>query len=122
MKSINTTLKTGLLTALAIALPCIFAPQPASADWWEDFVTPNIDRARSETLGRAFKQVYIAELSSEDLEQLKTSQGGDWPATVTNWCNNEVSQQSNYSVPYLNSTWRVEGGKVNCYARMLWYK
>ncbi len=110
-----------LATAIAISSN-IVAPQAVSAGWWEDFVTPNIDRARGETIGRAFNQTYVTELSAEYLEQLKSSQGGDWTATVTDWCNNQVAQRAIFSVSHLTSTWRVEDNKVNCYARTLWYK
>jgi hypothetical protein len=128
MKFISKTLeiskevqKIALVASLAICSSFV-ATQSASAGWWEDIVTPNIDRARSETVGRAFNQTYVAELSSEYIDRLKASQGGDWPATVTDWCNNEVAQRASFSVSYLTSTWRVEGNKVNCYARTLWYK
>jgi hypothetical protein len=87
------------------------------AGWWEDWVTPNIDRARAETVGRLSQQTYVGELSAEQIDNLKASQGGDWQSTVTDWCNGLVSQSYTVAVPYLTSTWRVENGKANCYAR-----
>jgi hypothetical protein len=121
LKKIVSALATAsiLITPLAGG---IIAPQPAEAGLWEDIVSPNIDRIRAETVGRAFKQTYISELSSEELDQLKSSQGGDWQSTVTDWCKNKVAEQYDYSVPYTISTWRVERNKVNCYVRELWYK
>jgi hypothetical protein len=87
------------------------------AGWWEDWVTPNTDRFRSETFGRLSQQTYVGELSAEQIENLKVSQGGDWQSTVTDWCNGLVSQSYTVAVPYLTSTWRVENGNANCYAR-----
>jgi hypothetical protein len=110
-----------LVTTIAIALNLI-TPQSADAGWWEDLVSPNIERARSETVGRAFQQIHVAQLSSSKLDRLKAAEGGDWSAKVTDWCDKKVAERSNFSVRHMISTWRVEGGKVNCYHRLLWYK
>jgi hypothetical protein len=72
-----------------------------------------------------FDQSFVGEMSAESIEELKGSQGGDWQSTVTDWCNNMVSnfKQNNdipgTAVPYLTSTWRIEGGKANCYVRTM---
>lgn len=121
-KSLNRSVGTLLIAVVIPIITVVSQAQEAKADWWSDFVTPNLDRARSETVGRAFKQTYVGSLYGNQISQLQASQGSDWHSSVTNWCNNLVGSQANYSVPYLNSTWRIENGTANCYFRQFWYK
>ncbi len=99
------------------------APQQAKAwDFWGDFVQPNFNAIRANTVGRLFDQIFLDSLSADTIEQLKQQNGGDWEAVVTDWCNNTATAQNAIpipSVPFIGSTWRIEGGGVaNCYSRV----
>lgn len=108
-------------TCSAIALN-MAAPPQAKADWIEDFFKSNFNTIRSNTVGRLFNQIFIGNLSADTIEQLKQQHGGDWEAVVTDWCNNTATARNPIpipSVPYIGSTWRIEGGGVaNCYSRV----
>jgi hypothetical protein len=119
----KTQTKAGALILGLVLFSSIIAPQQAKAwDVWEDFVQPNYNAIRSNTVGRLFEQEYLGNLSPEIIEQLKQEQGGDWEYVVTDWCNNMATAQNPIpvpSVPYLGSTWRIEGGGyANCYSRV----
>lgn len=75
----------------------------------------NLDAIRAETIGRAFSQEFIGNLSPQEVEELQTSQGGDWTASVTDWCHNLVTDAGGIGAPGFSSTWRIEGGGyANC--------
>lgn len=99
-----------------------FAPQAkANWDWWGDFVEPNFNAIRGNTVGRMFDQTFVGSLDGQTLENIKAQNGGDYEAVLADWCNNSVAS-SNYAnpwgdIPYVSSTWRIENGGVNCYAR-----
>jgi hypothetical protein len=116
------TKKSAKAVAMIFAIGIVqmaFAPQ-AKADWWDDFVQPNLNTIRSNTFGRMFNQTFVAYLDGQTLENIKAQNGGDYEAVLTDWCNNAVAS-SEYShkvnMPYIGSTWRIENGRVNCYSR-----
>ena len=99
--------------------------QPANADWWDtgkQIIEDNFNAIRGNTVGRIYDQAFIAELSSEELGQYKQRWGGDYSAKISDWCNDKAYQAgwrnpAGKQIPFLNTTWREENGKVNCYVR-----
>jgi hypothetical protein len=83
------------------------------------FIKDNSERIRAETIGRGFEQRFLGEISESDLANLRAQRGGDWAATVTDWCNGMATAQGGeINIPYITNTWRVENGKANCYLRI----
>jgi hypothetical protein len=99
-----------------------FAPQAKAFDIINDFLIPNFNSIRANTVGRLFEQIYLGSLDAQTIESLKVEKGGDWEYVVTDWCNNMASARNPIpvpSIPYIGSTWRIEGGGVaNCYSRV----
>jgi hypothetical protein len=99
--------------------------QPAKADWWDvgkQIIEDNLNGIRGNTVGRIYDQTFIAELSSEEVGQYKQRWGGDYSAKISDWCNDKAYQSGwrnpvGNQIPFLNTTWREENGKVNCYVR-----
>lgn len=121
MKNFNlvTVVTTILITGIA---QMAFAPQAkAGWDWWGDFVQPNAEAIRANTAGRLFDQTFVGYLDGQTLENLKAQHGGDYQAVVSDWCNNAVASSGYHiaNMPYVSSTWRIENGNVNCYARVI---
>ncbi|BDA70686.1 hypothetical protein CAL7716_048520 [Calothrix sp. PCC 7716] len=99
--------------------------QPAKADWMEwgkQVIEDNFNALRGNTVGRVYDQTFIAELSQEEVKQYKDRWGGDYTAKISDWCNDKAYQAGwrnpiGNQIVFLNTTWREENGKVNCYVR-----
>jgi hypothetical protein len=116
----------GTTSALLMGLSLIaMTSQPAKADWWDvgkQIIEDNLNGIRGNTVGRIYDQTFIAELSSEEVGQYKQRWGGDYSAKISDWCNDTVYQAgwrnlAGNQIPFVNTTWREENGKVNCYVR-----
>jgi hypothetical protein len=120
MKKIKLTAAWTTILMAGIA-QMAFAPQAkAGWDWYGDFVQPNAEAIRANTVGRLFDQTFVGSLDGQTLENLKAQYGGDYQAVVTDWCSNAAaSSYPNfpYDIPYIGSTWRAENGGINCYVR-----
>jgi hypothetical protein len=116
----------GTTSALLMGLSVVVTTsQPAKADWWDvgkQIIEDNLNGIRGNTVGRIYDQTFIAELSSEEVGQYKQRWGGDYSAKISDWCNDRAYQAgwrnlAGNQIPFVNTTWREENGKVNCYVR-----
>lgn len=116
----------GTLSCAMLGLSFIVTTsQPAKADWIEwtkQAVEDNFNAIRGNTVGRVYDQSFVAELSDDELKQYKDRWGGDYTAKLSDWCNDKAYQAGwrnpiGNQIPFLNTTWREENGKVNCYVR-----
>lgn len=116
----------GIGSSLLMGISVIAATsQPAKANLWDttkEIIEENFNGIRGNTVGRIYDQTFIAEMSSAEVDKYKERWGGDYSAKISDWCNDKAYQAGwrnpiGNQIPFLNTTWREENGKVNCYVR-----
>ena len=114
----------GIGSSLLIGISVVAATsQPAKANLWDttkEIIEENFNGIRGNTVGRIYDQTFIAEMSSAEVDKYKERWGGDYSAKISDWCNNKAYEAGwrniiGTSITFLNTTWREENGKVNCY-------
>jgi hypothetical protein len=120
-------LRNFILTFLVTFFLLIGFSQPVKAnlaDW------TGLEHFRRFMSGRVFVQYFIADRPESDLARMKEKHGPDGGDNkMSDWCYDTIQGQLNEfferkGMKYLTTrafanfpTWRVENGKVNCYAR-----
>jgi hypothetical protein len=102
---------------------------PAQSYGWQDFIKDNIDQIRARTVGAAWNQKFVQDMSDSELNEYKKEFGDPgYIPYVDSWCGDQIVAQgysNNLSriigrsgmINGLYATWRYENGKVNCYVR-----
>jgi hypothetical protein len=107
----------GILTAGTVSLGEV---KPANAGFIDDLFN-SITQPIYDRTAEQFTQDFITAIPSSDAHYWKQNYGErKMRVVLDNWCSQEVTNALNIwpnAVPNVNSVWREEGNRINCYHR-----